>query len=371
MRQIAPWVPFRRAASLLILAAVSIAAARGSDIDRLRLDQVRMLGSHNSYRPFPSSAAEARIRAVAPQYWPGLEYGHPPLEAQLALGLHQFEIDVAADPGGGRYAAPYTNATTEVQATMAAPGAKVIHFPPIDTEVHCLTFRLCLAIFARWSDAHPWHDPIIILVNSVDFPALPAGWPVDARFDQASIDALNADIAATIGRERVLAPDDVRGNRATLRAAVLAHAWPNVAVLRGKFVFVLDGSPAHEAFLRAGHSSLRGRLLFGWFDEAEPEAAFFNLQDPKADADQIKRLVHAGYIVRTRADADVKEARTRDGSRMVAALKSGAQLVSTDFYAGVPDPTGLGYTADFAGPMFRCDEVVTRCPRKVSGAGQR
>lgn len=332
-------------------------------LDALKLNQTRAEGSHNSYRKYPSPAEAQRIRTAAAKFWPGLDYGHPPLESQLALGLHQFEIDVAADPKGGLYAGPYADATPEIKALMAAPGAKTLHVPGLDTESHCLTFRTCLAIFARWSDAHPGHDPIAILVNSVDWPARDGLWPTDAIFTQADIDAVNRDILEVIGANRLITPDAVRGGYATLREGVLAGGWPTVGSARGRFLFVLDGNGAHERFLREGHPSLAGRMMFGWFDEDQPEAAVFNLQDPTKEGARILRLVRQGFIVRTRADADVVEARTRDGRRMAAALASGAQWISTDFYAGVPDPEGFGYVADFAGPMYRCDEAATACPK--------
>jgi hypothetical protein len=353
-----------RSVALAMLAAAIIGgpAAAFDGIEPLRLDQVRMLGSHNSYRPYPSSAMEQRIKSVAPQEWLALAYGHPPLESQLALGLHQFEIDVAPDEKGGQYAGPYADATPEVKALMAAPGAKVIHIAGLDDNVHCLTFRKCLGIFARWSDAHPGHDPIVILINSVDQTRRLPFWPYDARFDQAGIDALNTDVEQVIGRDRVMTPDDVRGEHPTLRDAVLAKAWPTIKQLRGKFIFVLDGDDDHERYLATGHPSLRGRDMFGWYDESAPEAAFFNIDDPIEDFDRIRRLVGQGFMVRTRADADTVEARHHDHRRMKAALSSGAQLVSTDYYAGVPDPEGIGYVADFEGPYLRCDEVTALCP---------
>jgi hypothetical protein len=123
----------------------------------------------------------------------------------------------------------------------------------------------------------------------------------------------------------------------------------------------LDGNDNHERYLKTGHPALRGRMMFGWFEENAPEAAFFNIQDPAKEYDRIRRLTAAGFIVRTRSDADTKEARTRDGSRMKKALSSGAQIISTDYYAGVPDPEGFGYTADFEGPMIRCNDVTAAC----------
>ena len=97
------------AALLMAMAPGGAAPDADKSLDSLRLDQLRMLGSHNSYRPYPLPQVEARIRALAPKEWEGLAYGHPPLESQLALGLRQLEIDVAPDPHGGAYAAPYAD----------------------------------------------------------------------------------------------------------------------------------------------------------------------------------------------------------------------------------------------------------------------
>jgi len=331
-------------------------------LERLRLDQLRIEGSHNSYRKVPSADEAARIKAVAPAEWPSLAYGHPPLEAQMALGLRQFELDVVPDPQGGLYAAPGTDAPAQDRAAMAAPGAKVMHVAGLDTGTHCLTLRACLAVFARWSDAHPGHLPVAILINSSDPRRLPGLFEHDIKFTPADIDALDRDIAETMGTARIITPDQVRGTHATLREAVLAKAWPTLAQARGKFLFVLDGNSDHETWLRSGHASLRGRMMFGWFDEADPEAAVFNIQDPVAEGARIRRLVEAGFIVRTRADAGTVEARNRDGGRMNAALASGAQWISTDYYVGAPDPEGLGYTADFGGPTVRCNAVTASCP---------
>ncbi len=47
---------------------------------------------------------------------------------------------------------------------------------------------------------------------------------------------------------------------------------------------------------------------------------------------KIKNLVALGYMVRTRADADTKEARENDYSRFEMAKASGAQVITTDYY---------------------------------------
>ncbi len=365
------------AAALLTLAAAGpVAARRGDRVEglpaTLRLDQVQLLGSHNSYKRYPSADEEARIRSLAPQYWDELDYGHPPLEAQFAIGIRQIEIDVAPDPQGGLYATPYQMAAEATRKAMMAPGAKVLHVPQLDIESHCLAFRDCLAILRRWSDRHPGHLPVTVLVNAGDFPPIAGSWLHDAKFEAADLDALDSDIRAVMGTDRLIVPDDVRGARATLAEAVRAHAWPTLAVAKGRFLFVLDGNDRHFALYRAGHPSLRGRAMFGYYDEPSPEAAVFNIQDPRGQEARIGRLVRAGYLVRTRADADTKEARANDPTRLTAAIASGAQFVSSDYYDGVPDPHGYAYRASLPGDVLnRCDPVAARCPVRASSRGQR
>lgn len=353
------WVP---GLLLLGMAGPALAGEEGAD-STLRLDQVQQIGSHNSYRPLPSPAAQTRIETLAADHAEELAYGHPPLEAQLALGIRQIELDVAADPTGGLYAAPYHLSSEPIRKAMMAPGAKVLHFPQIDTESHCLTFRVCLRRLRQWSDGHPGHAPVTVLVNASDFPPIAGFWAYDAKFDAAALDALDADIREIMGADRLIVPDDVRGKHASLREAVLAHAWPRIKDVKGRFLFVLDGNERHEAIYREGNPSLRGRMMFGFYDEGEPEAAVFNIQDPRgAEEQRIRRLVKLGFLVRTRADADTHEARAKDHTRLGAALASGAQFISTDYYDGVPDPLGLGFRQSIAGKLRRCDPLTATCP---------
>ena len=68
------------------------------------------------------------------------------------------------------------------------------------------------------------------------------------------------------------------------------------------------------------------------------EAAVFNIQDPRPEEARIKALVAQGFLVRTRTDADTTEARNHDLGRLEASVRSGAQIISTDYYPGAPDP---------------------------------
>lgn len=77
---------------------------------------------------------------------------------------------------------------------------------------------------------------------------------------------------------------------------------------------------------------LKGAVLFINKEEGKPEAAFRIFNDPISNCDEIQSLVKLGYMVRTRADTDTKEARTNDYSRFEKAKASGAQVITTDYY---------------------------------------
>ena len=80
------------------------------------------------------------------------------------------------------------------------------------------------------------------------------------------------------------------------------------------------------------HPSLVDRVLFVNSKEGNPEAAFRIVNNPIKDFDYIKELVAKGYLVRTRADAATKEARTNNYEKFEKAKESGAQIISTDYY---------------------------------------
>lgn len=155
-----------------------------------------------------------------------------------------------------------------------------------------------------------------------------------APFGKAELDALDAEIRSIFAPSQILVPDDVRGSHATLPDAIKTQGWPTLDESRGKVMFALDNDGALRDLYLADHPALRGRVLFVNVEEAHPAAAWMKRNDPVEDFETIRKLVKAGYLVRTRADADTAEARKNDTTRLEKALASGAQFVSTDF----PDP---------------------------------
>lgn len=302
--------------------------------DELHLNQVQFLGSHNSYKRTIDPELLQVISQTSEELALSLDYAHLPLEGQLDLGIRKLELDVFYDPSGDLYQTPLGLKLTaepsefDRDQVMATKGFKVFHIQDIDFRSHCLLFADCLNNIRVWSEKHPAHFPIIILINAKDSPIQQLTQPL--KFDEKAWADLDAEIRLSL-KDRLLSPDDIRGNHDTLRQAILA-GWPKIKEIRGKIMFVLDDSREKKQSYVLGHSSLRGRSMFIDAEEPQPEAAFRIVNDPIQNFDYIQALVKQGFIVRTRADADTIEARTGDTRRLVRALESGAQIISTDYY---------------------------------------
>jgi hypothetical protein len=327
-------------AALSVLSLSAPMAVRAAEAPKI--NTLRWLGSHNSYRPELDPAALAHQRQVMGEHSRGVEYGHPPIRAQLDLGVRQLEFDPYADTTGGLYAAPYAGDPAKT-AIMSAPGAKVLHAPVVDNRTLCLRLSDCFAEVATWSRTHPGHQPIVIFVNTKEEPFNNPAIPDPPPWTEADFAGIDADAVKAFGRDRIITPDDVRGDRATLRDGVTGGGWPTVESAKDKVLLVLDANPRVEDAYRAGHPSLKGRALFGLYAESEPEAAVFNIQDPRPEEARIRTLVAQGFLVRTRSDADTTEARNHDLNRLAVAVRSGAQVISTDYYPGAPDPLDLKF----------------------------
>lgn len=316
----------------------------------LRLDQVQVLGSHNSYHGRPYTQVLAALRKSSPALEESLDYAHAPLLQQFDIGVRQIELDVYADPQGGRYARPSFPISLGVRApddpVMHEPGFKIIHQADVDTNSTCLTFVRCLDLVKKWSDAHPGHVPLDVHVEMKD-----------PTVNESTFAALEREIKGVFPPRQIITPDFVRGDAATLGAAVRAHGWPTLGRVRGKVYFTLDNEAFRSAYL-VGHPSLRGRLLFTPSRPGADDAAFAKLNDPVADAAAIRAALAAHMIVRTRADADTFQARSNNTTTRETALAGGAQLVSTDYER--PDPTlHTGYVVRIpGGTPARCDPVT-------------
>lgn len=352
--------------SLFALAAVALMSPAAAD-DALRINQIQVIGTHNSYHMGFAPSATRLMQLEAPQALAAIDYSHPALTRQLDDGVRQIELDVFADSKGGKYAHPSISHMIDLAGLpddppMAAPGVfdqpgfKVMHIQDIDQRSTCQPFTACLAEVRAWSKAHPQHVPIFILIETKE-GALQAKIPsvTPDPFTPAVFDALDKEIASVFAADEIITPDQVRGSHATLDEAVREGGWPTLTKARGKVVFLLDQRKAEPIYLE-GHPVLKDRLIFTNATPGAPDAAFTECNE--CSAAQINELVHRGYLVRTRSDdPEQGQGKRNDGTRRDAIINSGAQMVSTDYPAG--EPSDHGYQVGLPGGVAaRCNPVL-------------
>lgn len=309
--------------------------------DCLRLNDLQVLGTHNSYKQAIPPAEFALIKATAGDRADALDYFHAPLEEQLDQGIRQLEIDLYYDPAGGLLADPLLARLTAGQegarafdpTSLRAPGFKVLHAHDIDVWSHCPTLIECLKTVRDWSTAHPSHVPIMIVLEAKQRPNSVPGSITPLEFDEKAWTAVDAEIRSVFDANHMITPDDVRGDYPTLRDAVLDGAWPTLGEARGKVLFTLTRGTSRDGHYQRGKENLEGLIAFPHVEDlSAPEAAFVGFGNPVRSMERIQDAVAQGFLVRTRADAGTNEARTNDTTRSQAALVSGAQYVSTDYY---------------------------------------
>lgn len=328
----------------------------------VRYNQIQVVGSHNSYHVESAPTINSWLMVNDIALWVGWGYTHTPLADQLGrLGVRQFELDVFLDPQGGRFANPGVNQLLGLPAPnvpeLLEPGFKVIHVQDIDYRTTCPTLRRCLEDVHAWSAANPSHLPIAILLELKSDTPPPLAFPTVSGLPWAAsdLDDLDALIREIFPPEMLLTPDDVRGPRPTLEEAVLTDGWPALGEVRGRTLFLLDNQGRERDLYLSGHPSLRGRAIFAPSSPGRPEAAFIKANDPFGRVEELRQRVREGYIIRTRADANTLEGRINGTLRREAALRTGAQFVSTDYEE--EDPRfGSGYLVRMPGaPVARCN----------------
>jgi len=334
----------------------------------LRLNEIQIIGSHNSYHAGLTPGMMAWLKKHDPQAAQTLDYRHPPLDQQLSSGVRQLEIDVFADTQGGRYAKPTApnllkidglepDAPFDTEGLFQKPGFKVMHVQDIDYHSNCQPFTGCLGVILAWSNAHPGHLPIFVLIETKDSQKRRPFQVAPEPFTPAVFDALDQEIRSVIPRSKMLLPDDVRREHKTLEESILSDGWPSLDEARGKLIFLLDQRKAEADYVE-GHPSLEGRVIFTNAAPGSPDAAFVEVNDPLTDPNLIPSLVRKGYMVRTRTDADLVQARANDVTQRDAALASGAQMLSTDFPFN-ERASWTGYSVRFPnGGIVRCNPVL-------------
>lgn len=317
--------------------------------DHLRLNDVRVLASHNSYKKKPDPKVLKFLSKVKNKIGPEndpiqLEYGHELLSTQLNdFNIRGFELDVYYDPLGGKFSKRKINSfvcglrTKSNEVGLKSPGFKILHIADIDYETNYVTLESALAELGTWSQNNPMHCPIFVNIevkatSPGDLSKIlrNLGFKRATKFTENTFHLLDSIIESNFSTEQLFTPVDMKKNNATLRARINNEGWPLYDDCRGKIIFVLEGDNINL------YKNKGERPLFVYGEKEDDNVIFLLRNDPINNEKEINALT-AQYIVRTRSDAGTLEARKNDYTRFFAALTSNAQIISTDYYKA--DPT--------------------------------
>ena len=336
---------------LLILLFFSSLNSKSQTVinDTMRLNHYKVLASHNSYKKNPNPKVIKFLSKFKKQLGPSndpeqMDYGHLPLPQQFdEYNIRGIEIDINYDPKGGLYRKRKVNKLITglrqkvKDPLMKQPGFKVLHIADVDYETNYLTFKQVLNELKTWSAAHPNHTPIFVNIESKGFnPGDESGFlrflgfKRALQFNEDAFRALDKEIFDVLSVENIFQPNDLKANFPNIKERLNQQGWPLLKDCLGKIIFILEGNN-QDLYEKSGVN----RPMFVYNPPNGENTAFVVKNDPIGNEKEIELLTHK-YIVRTRSDAGTLEARANDYKRFNAAIKSGAQIISTDYYK--PDP---------------------------------
>lgn len=317
--------------------------------DTIRLNHYKILASHNSYKKHPNPKVIKFLSKFKKQLGPSndpeqMDYGHVSLSEQFDnYNIRGIEIDVNYDPKGGLYRKRKVNKLISglrqkiKDPLMKQPGFKVLHIADVDYETNYLTFKQVLNELKCWSYAHPNHTPIFVNIESKGFnPGDESGFlrflgfKRALQFNAKAFQDLDNEILEILPADKIFKPIDLKGKYATIKERLNTEGWPLLSNCMGKIIFILEGNN-QNLYEQTGVN----RPMFVYNPPNGENTAFVVKNDPIGNEKEIELLTHK-YIVRTRSDAGTLEARANDYTRLNAAIQSGAQIISTDYYK--PDP---------------------------------
>ena len=286
----------------------------GFDVDAAvsggaRLNEIQFIATHNSYKAYNPAAAKLMDRLIAPLgfaekgMW---SYGFEPLSQQFDKGIRSIELDVMREKAGFRCA----------------------HIPAVDNASNCPDFALALREIALWSDHHPGHLPIMVLVEPK--ATILSGGKLFHNFTFDDVLLLEELVSDTLG-SRLYTPSDMLGDYESFAQLRAADGYPALSALLGKIIVIYHYKPGTAEAYAAHDPTTRSHRLFlslGRTPGRENRAyACFVIDNNSGSPYMEEHIGKNNMLVRTRTDtypwrADAWEAE---------ALATGAFLLSTDF----------------------------------------
>ncbi len=279
----------------------------------IKFNELRYIATHNSYKN--ESVPELKmwygiVSRLTFGYIPddGGEFCLPALSDQLDSGIRSLEMDV------------------EVMHEEGETSFVCIHSPVLDMTTNSYDFSLALKEIKLWSDAHPGHLPITVIVE----PKVAMLPMVDMDvFTFKNALALDAVLKDELG-EKLFTPSDMLRDYSDFAAMRKADDWPEVSEMLGRILVLMHPTVVTGQYI-LNDRSMRTQAMFPMmrvYEKSSRFAAFLVENDPGKAEERAKSLIdEEKFIIRTRPDS-YGSVKTEDRT---AALNSNAQILSTDY----------------------------------------
>ena len=177
----------------------------------LRLNQIQVIGTHNSYHIAPAPAIFDLVASAGRRRAEGLDYSHRPLREQLSqLGIREIELmclrTPKVDSTPSRTCARWSRIGARIPVrtrprwqALRKPGFKVLHVQDVDFRTHTPTFADALKEIRSWSRANRRHVPIMIMIELKD-EAIFGLSTKPAKFGRDEVDEVDKQILSVFDR---------------------------------------------------------------------------------------------------------------------------------------------------------------------------
>jgi hypothetical protein len=269
----------------------------------LKMNDIQYLASHNSYKKKGLSLGHFFVGLGSSQEEAkAMNYDNKDLTTQLNEGIRSFEFDVRKRNGT----------------------FMLTHVPLVDNSSVAPNFKLALEEIKLFSDYHPNHLPMIILLEiKDDWMMLDPSLDDIKSSDLRELDDLISD---TFGDD-VITPSSVISNDLSLQASIQIHGWPRLVDTLGKVMVVLHAGSFVDQYILLDPSFETLHLFPSVYsDQIElPYAVFVIENNPLSE--MIPNLVQDNFMVRTRIDTEL----SYDDTIRLSGIQSGAHILTSDF----------------------------------------
>ena len=283
------------------------------DINSAKFNELSFVATHNSYQT-ESTEAFREIFSNLSDLTFGLVsnktggLNSQTLTEQFNCGIRSIELDIETVIENGK------------------TSFRCMHSPVIDMTTSCYDFELALKEITMWSDNHPNHLPITIIIEPKKVFVPMEGMRL---FSLKNANALDSLLRSALG-DKLFTPSDMLRNYDSFAQMRANDDWCKVSEMRGKVLVLLHDTTVTDKYI-AQDESIKSQAMFPMLrykDKDDSYASFLLINKPAEALEHSKDIIKDGkFIVRTQVDSYTSVSR----EKREQAFESGAQILSTDY----------------------------------------